>query len=218
MTEKAIESCEKALLLKPNGYEAWNNKGTYLIVLGHYEEALKSFEEAILIYPNYYEAWNNRGLCLHELGHYQEAIKSFDQAIVINPALCKSWKGRGHSIRVTEGYEQEIANYQESLIHFTSPTHAKSLGGICQCIGRANYKKGKNDNDRFRLNSRIYYEKALSAFKEAAITLIKFPEPYIELTQDFMKIYLSLRKPEIANIRTRKRTPKTNTEQYSILL
>jgi len=71
LLEKAIASYDKAIEIKPDYHQAWNNQGVSLGNLGRYEEAIASYDKAIEIKPDYHQAWNNRGVSLDDLGRYE---------------------------------------------------------------------------------------------------------------------------------------------------
>ena len=81
----AIASYDRALEIKPDKYEAWNNRGIALFNLGRYEEALASYDRTLAIKPDLDAAWNNRGIALFNLGRYEEALASYDRALAIKP-------------------------------------------------------------------------------------------------------------------------------------
>jgi Flp pilus assembly protein TadD len=92
--EGAIASCDKALEIKPDGHEAYHNRGSSLANLGRYEEAIDSYDKALEIKPDDYEAYNNCGSSLANLGRYEEAIDSYDKALEINPNDPKVFYGK----------------------------------------------------------------------------------------------------------------------------
>ena len=62
--EEALASYDKAIALKPDYAEAYNNRGNALKDLKRHEEALASYDKAIALKPDYAEAYNNRGAAL----------------------------------------------------------------------------------------------------------------------------------------------------------
>jgi protein O-GlcNAc transferase len=64
--EKALESYERAIALKPNYPKVFNNRGTSFRDLGLFNEALESYCQAISLEPDYATAFWNIGL-LHLL-------------------------------------------------------------------------------------------------------------------------------------------------------
>ena len=82
---EAIMSCNRAIELKQDYYEAWSIKAEALNCLGRYDEAIMSCNRAIEIKPDYYDARYNRGKALSGLGKYEEAVDEFDETIKIKP-------------------------------------------------------------------------------------------------------------------------------------
>ena len=62
--EEAIEAYNKALAIKPDYAEAYNNMGNALQEQGKLEEAIEAYNKALAIKPDYAEAYNNMGNAL----------------------------------------------------------------------------------------------------------------------------------------------------------
>ena len=60
--EEALASYDKAIALKPDYAEAFNNRGIALRQLKRFDEALASYDKAIALKPDYADAFNNRGI------------------------------------------------------------------------------------------------------------------------------------------------------------
>ncbi len=93
--EEALESCRKAIAIKPDYAEAHYNIGTSLRTLGRYDEALKSFDRALALQPNYFKAHNNRGAVLEALNRLPEALASYERALALNPGFAEARNNRG---------------------------------------------------------------------------------------------------------------------------
>nr|MBW4681124.1 tetratricopeptide repeat protein [Microcoleus vaginatus WJT46-NPBG5] len=113
--EEAIASYDKAVEIKPDKHEAWNNRGNALDDLGRYEEAIASYDKAVEIKPDLHEAWNNRGNALFNLGRYEEVIASYDKAVEIKPDLHEAWYNRGNALDDLGRYEEAIASYDKAV-------------------------------------------------------------------------------------------------------
>jgi tetratricopeptide (TPR) repeat protein len=197
--EDAIKSYDHAIFIKYDYHRAWYNRGIALVNLGKYEDAIKSYDRVISIKPDTHQAWYGRGSALGISGRFEDAIKSYDHAISIKYDYHRAWCNRGLSLDNLGRYEDAIKNYQQGLSHLQPTTHPEGWGELYYRLGQLHYGKGQNSFDRFRLDSGVYYRQAITAFQEAATTLPKFPELYLELIQDFMKVYSALREPEKAN-------------------
>jgi tetratricopeptide (TPR) repeat protein len=113
--EEAIASFDKALAIKDDFIEAWNNQGTALGNLGRHEEALARFDKALAIKDDYSLAWNNRGGALANLERYEEAIASYDKAIEFKPDFYGVWNNRGNALGNLERLEEAIASFDKAL-------------------------------------------------------------------------------------------------------
>jgi superkiller protein 3 len=83
--EEAIASYDKALELKPDLHEAWNNRGYALGKLGRLEAAIASYDKALEIKPDYHEAFYNKACCYALHSQIDQAIQNLQQAINLNP-------------------------------------------------------------------------------------------------------------------------------------
>ncbi|MGB9827340.1 MAG: tetratricopeptide repeat protein [Thermosphaera sp.] len=81
----------KAIELKPDLKEAYNNLGKLLINLGRIQEAMKYLDKALEIDHNYVPAIINKGIALTNTGRYEEALEYFNKAVALNPREEKAW-------------------------------------------------------------------------------------------------------------------------------
>ena len=112
---KAIESLDKAIEIKPDYAGAWYNKGIVLGKLKHPDEALKAFDKAIEITPNYTDAWYNKGVALGELGRYKEALKAYDKAIKIKPNYANAWHNKGVVLIYLKKYNEAVKCFDKAI-------------------------------------------------------------------------------------------------------
>ncbi|WP_242040542.1 tetratricopeptide repeat-containing serine protease family protein [Coleofasciculus sp. FACHB-1120] len=113
--KEAVIDYDKAIEIKPDYHEAWNNRGYGLRKLEQYQEAIASYDKAIQIKPDKHEAWAGRGYTLDELQQYREAIASYDKAIQFKPDFHEAWYNRGLALRKLEQYQEAIASYDKAI-------------------------------------------------------------------------------------------------------
>ena len=94
---KAIQCYDKAIEIKPNNAEAWNNKGNTLYRSGKHNEAIHCYDKAIEIKPNNADAWYNKGNTLYRSGKHNEAIHCYDKVLAIEPNYGKAWNNKGNA-------------------------------------------------------------------------------------------------------------------------
>ncbi|MEG3892053.1 tetratricopeptide repeat protein, partial [Microcoleus sp. Z1_A1] len=112
---KAIASYDKALEIKPDNHEAWNNRGNALGKLGRREDAIADYDKALEIKPDFHKAWYNRGVKLRKLGRREDAIADFDKSLEIKPDLYEAWFYRGVTLGDLGRHEDAIADYDKAL-------------------------------------------------------------------------------------------------------
>jgi len=85
--DASVKSFEKALDIKPDYVDAYNNLGITFMELGQHEAAVECYEKVLSIIPDFAEAYSNRGHILIDLKRLDEALASYERAIVLNPEL-----------------------------------------------------------------------------------------------------------------------------------
>ena len=95
---EALELYDYLLLLQPENYEVWNNKGVALADLGRHREALTAYDRALQLQPNLAGVWKNNGLRLADLGHHVEALTAYDCALQLQPDFVIAWYNKGMAL------------------------------------------------------------------------------------------------------------------------
>jgi tetratricopeptide (TPR) repeat protein len=111
----AIASYDKALEIKPDFHEAWNNRGRALDDLGRYEEAIANYDKALEFKPNLHEAWFFRGRALSKLGLKEEEMTSYNKILAIKPDNDEAWFFRGNALYALGNYEESLISYDKAL-------------------------------------------------------------------------------------------------------
>lgn len=83
--EEAIESFNRALGIKPDYAEAYNNIGNALTELEKSEEAIEAYKKAINIKADYADAYNNMGFILNQQGRLNDSIEAYKKVLSIKP-------------------------------------------------------------------------------------------------------------------------------------
>ncbi|NEO34430.1 MAG: tetratricopeptide repeat protein [Symploca sp. SIO3C6] len=211
--EEAVESYDQALAIESGKHETWNNRGIALGNLGRLQEAIESYDKALELKPDKYETWYNRGVDLGELERYEEAIESYDQALKLKLDFWQAWIGRGsaagsstavdpkptcltelaeHNQSLNQrGYEGRLASYKEGLRHCHQQTHPEGWGWLHWRTGKAHYLFGEQSSkpDSFWLKAIVEYVEATKTLTE-----FDFPEYYLEILQDLIKIFFGLKQ------------------------
>jgi tetratricopeptide (TPR) repeat protein len=114
--KEAITAFDRALEIKPDLHQAWNDQGNVLGDWSRYEEAITSYDKALQIKPDdYHQAWYNRGIALGHLGRHEEAIVSYDRALKIKPDLYEAWNNRGVELSNLGKYKEASTSFDKAI-------------------------------------------------------------------------------------------------------
>ena len=113
--DQAIVAYDKAIALKPDYADAYNDRGIVKGSLGQHPDAIADFDQAIRFKPDYAEAFNNRGVAKGILKHHRDALLDFDQAIRLNPDDARAYFNRGRAKAALEDYEDAIVDFDQAI-------------------------------------------------------------------------------------------------------
>lgn len=122
--EEAIAAYDQALAIKPDKYEALNNKGNALGNLGRYEEAIAAYDQALFIKPDDHEVLYSKGIALRNLGRYEEAIAAYDHALAIKPDKYEALDNKGYALTLLKRFEEAEACFNQAIT--INPDHANA--------------------------------------------------------------------------------------------
>ena len=113
--KEAINAYDKAIKLKPDYANAYNNRGSAKDELGQPEAALADYNEAIRLDPDMANAYNNRGITKDTLGQPEAALADYNEAIRLKPALAEAYSNRGNVKSGLGQPEAALADYDEAI-------------------------------------------------------------------------------------------------------
>ncbi len=94
-SDEALAYCRRALELKPDYADAYNNLGAVWKVRGMLDEAVAGFRRALELKPDYADAASNLGLALNDQGKLDEAAASLRRALELKPDLAQAHNNLG---------------------------------------------------------------------------------------------------------------------------
>ena len=113
--EQKLNEANKALSIKPNNANAYNNMGIALQDQGKLEEAIEAYNMALAIKPDYAEAYNNKGIALQGQNKLEEAIEAYDRALVVNPDYAEAYYNKGIAFQGQNKQDEAIEAYKKVL-------------------------------------------------------------------------------------------------------
>ena len=170
--DEAVFAFQKAISIKPDYDEAYNNMGNTLKEQGKLEEAIEAYAKAISIKPDYAEAYSNMGVILKEQGKLEEAIEAYTKALSIKPDYAEAYYNLGITLKEQGKLEDAIEAYKKALN--LKPDYAAAWLNAAEALERWN----KLDD------LEIWLEKAFGSFEVVPADL------------QFMKAKLLWRKKE----------------------
>jgi tetratricopeptide (TPR) repeat protein len=85
-SDKAIADCNQAILLNPNGANAFFNRGRAYNRKSQYDRAIEDYNQAIRLNPNYATAFYNRGVSWARKNDMQRALADFKKFSELAPS------------------------------------------------------------------------------------------------------------------------------------
>jgi Flp pilus assembly protein TadD len=113
--KKAVESLSKAIVLKSDNADYYNDRGAAYYSNGDVKFATDDYEKTIALKGDHYLAQNNLGIIWYDQKKYPAAIEAFDKAIALNPTYANAYRNRGAAYFDTGEFEKAIADFTEAI-------------------------------------------------------------------------------------------------------
>lgn len=135
--QQAADCFRKAIALKSDYYEAYNNLGVILAGLKLLEEAANSFREAVRLRPDNADIYNNLGVILKDLGDLDEAEVYLRRGINLKSNFPDAYNNLGLVLKATHQLMQaEESLRQAIMLQPDFPEAYNNLGLVLQDSGR----------------------------------------------------------------------------------
>jgi len=124
-----MESCRRAIEIKPDYADAHLNLGIALRGCGQLDAAVASYRQALAIDPGDAEAQNNLGNALKDLGRTEDAAASYRRALRIKPDYAEAHNNFGYRpARPRAILTRAWPNYRRALA--IKPDYAVAHGNL----------------------------------------------------------------------------------------
>ena len=111
----SLGAYDRAIHLKPDFAEAFNNRGNAKADSGEYAAAIADYDKAIHLKPDFAKAFNNRGASKAALKLYGAAIADCDTAIRLDPDLVTAFNNRGNAKADSGKYTAAITDFDKAI-------------------------------------------------------------------------------------------------------
>lgn len=112
---EAIATYNRALLVRRDAHQVWNNQGNAFFYLQQYERTIAVCDRALQLKPNYAEAWHNRGSAIAQWQRLPEALTCYDKALEFKPTYAEAWYNRGLILYQLGQYTESLLSYDRAV-------------------------------------------------------------------------------------------------------
>jgi tetratricopeptide (TPR) repeat protein len=139
LLEEAAGLCRRAVAAAPRLYQAHNNLGNALRLMGRFDEALSCFQEAMRVAPHAATPRQNMGRLFQQRGNYHQAAWFFGEAVSLEPDWARYHANCGGLAADQGDYLAAAGSYRLALE--SNPHLAEAQHGL----GRALLEQGRLD-------------------------------------------------------------------------
>ncbi|MCS7364995.1 MAG: tetratricopeptide repeat protein [archaeon GB-1867-035] len=125
--DMALYYYRRALEIKPNLKQAWNNLGDLYNKLGLFDEAVKCLNKALELNPKYDLVLINLGIAIAQTGKIKLAMKYFNKALELNPQNERAWYIKAIMLYTLGNYKEAYECVIRALKINPHYEHAKML-------------------------------------------------------------------------------------------
>jgi tetratricopeptide (TPR) repeat protein len=152
--DDAILAFQKALSIKPDYAEAYNNIGNVLKDQDKMKEAIEAYNKALSIKPDYAEPFNNMGNAFRDQGRLNEAIKVYKKALSIKPDYAEAYNNMGIALKDQGKLEKAVEAFTKALA--IKPDYAEAYRNLSPV------KKYTENDKQFLQVQKLYKRDGLS--------------------------------------------------------
>jgi len=137
--EAAIASYTKAIRLKPDYAEAYNNLGNSILDKEEFRESVNAFKKVLSLDPGFTASYFNLGNALNKLDRNEEAILSFKRANQIEINFALSYCNMGNTLNRLGQYGEAIESYYSAIKADPRLTNIyNNIGDCLTALGKTN--------------------------------------------------------------------------------
>lgn len=112
---KATKEFQRAVELKDDYADAWNNLGWAQTQRGNLADAVAAFERTIKLTPDDAQAWSNLGRALAGMGRDNEAITAYRKAIDLDAGYAQAHYNLGTALAKQRNFREAIESLRQAI-------------------------------------------------------------------------------------------------------
>jgi tetratricopeptide (TPR) repeat protein len=137
--DNAVAYYTRAIALKNDYSEAYQNRGSVLHLLHHSSEAIQDLKKSIQMNPGYVNAYFDLGSVYLDIGMADSAIVSFDSTIRLSPNFAEAYYKKGKAFQLKNDAEKACNTWQE-LLKLGSPEIKDTIAKYCNTASSTSKK------------------------------------------------------------------------------
>jgi tetratricopeptide (TPR) repeat protein len=135
--QKAVETFERVIQMKPDSLNAWFGKGLAHLELKEYWKSIYCYQQVVRQDPSVAGTWNNSAICYGELGCKKAAIRRYKKAIELQ---LEQKISISHSCQNLVWTFEEMGRFKDALLavdfwlkHFPDSKEAREVRALIFC-------------------------------------------------------------------------------------
>ena len=129
--DAAIEKYEEAILIKPDFFEAYYNKGNAHRDNKQFKEAIACYDVAIVLKPDFAMAYLTKGNACKNIEKFDLALECYEKAIQLNPEYSEAYSNRGVVLKNLTQFAEAVASFDTAISLKPELSEAHYNRGAC---------------------------------------------------------------------------------------
>lgn len=137
--DRSISEFQRALALRPDFPQAWNNMGGTYLLMRRWDDAISCFEKAAgdISYATPHYAYLNLGFAYYQKKDYNRAVSYYREALRVDPSFAMAFENLGLAHEALGEWDDAHAAYESAISHEPdSPNAYLLLGKLHRRLGR----------------------------------------------------------------------------------
>ena len=129
--DAAIEKYDEAILIKPDFFEAYYNKGNAHRDNKQFKEAVACYDVAIVLKPDFAMAYLTKGNACKDIEKFDLALECYEKAIQLNPEYSEAYSNRGVVLKNLTLFAEAVASFDMAISLKPELSEAHYNRGAC---------------------------------------------------------------------------------------
>ena len=129
--DAAIKKYDEAILIKPDFFEAYYNKGNAHRYKKQFKAAVACYDVAIVLKPDFAMAYLTKGNACKDIEKFDLALECYEKAIQLNPEYSEAYSNRGVVLKNLTLFAEAVASFDMAISLKPELSEAHYNRGAC---------------------------------------------------------------------------------------